>query len=395
MRAKLEIVVICSPLNLHRIGPGLAMHAGRGVDFRPINSSANLTEILRLLRSWKPHGVITEYQEELLEALLGLQVPTVVMMMDLLLTGNKTGCVLIDDEAAGSMAADHLLSKGFRHLAYFDWDLPQSGERLNGFAQRLSTHSIQPHVLLHPSENWIEASDYWQPPDRKTLRWLSELPRPTGLYAAHESLGRLIIDACSRLALNVPDDVAIITNGGDSPASQLCYPQLTTVEIPWQTLGSEAVELLMKLSSPQKPPLDNHRRIEPSGITTRGSTNFIATENPILRKAIQLASENLSTGLNVTEWAALLNTNRRTLERVFRTELNQSPHEALIRLRVDKARELLSTQPKLGLVEVAERCGFSSSEKLSIHFKRLSGKSPSAVRKQNLSPVGSQRLNPS
>jgi LacI family transcriptional regulator len=388
MRASLRIAVITSPLNLHRIGSGLAIQSSRGIDFRPINASGQLTEILRLLNDWKPDGVITEYREELMEALIGLQLPTVVLLMDLLTAGDKTGCVLIDDEATGAMAADHLIAKGFRHIAYFDWDLPQSQERLDGFSKRLATFGIEPLVLLQTSDNWIETSDYWQFPQGKVLRWLNKLPRPTGLFAAHDSLGRVIIDACNRLSLNVPDDVAIITTGGDSIASQRCFPQLTTVDIPWSQLGSTAVNMLRNwTATTNKSKRVNHSRIEPSGVTMRGSTNVVATTNPMLRQAIQIATDQLSSGLNVAEWAVLLNTNRRTLERTFRQELNQSPHEALIRLRVEKARELLRVQPKLSMIEISDQCGFSSAEKLSIHFKQITGKTPSSARRHTLPVV--------
>ncbi|MFP4382237.1 MAG: helix-turn-helix domain-containing protein, partial [Candidatus Sumerlaeia bacterium] len=57
-----------------------------------------------------------------------------------------------------------------------------------------------------------------------------------------------------------------------------------------------------------------------------------------------------------------------------------SPMDYLLRLRIDKARQLLM-QTSMNLAEIAEHTGFSSPYHLSNVFKKVRGQSPSEYRR--------------
>ena len=71
----------------------------------------------------------------------------------------------------------------------------------------------------------------------------------------------------------------------------------------------------------------------------------------------------------------------RTLQRQFRDACGVAPYEWLVRERVSIARDLLesSTTP---LPRIAVLAGFNSEESLRRHFRRTTGTSPSAYRRQ-------------
>jgi LacI family transcriptional regulator len=71
---------------------------------------------------------------------------------------------------------------------------------------------------------------------------------------------------------------------------------------------------------------------------------------------------------------------RRVLERKFRTVLNRTPHEEILRVRLEKAAQLLS-RTNITLDCVAEDAGFGTASRLSVEFKKRFKMTPGAYRK--------------
>jgi AraC-like DNA-binding protein len=71
---------------------------------------------------------------------------------------------------------------------------------------------------------------------------------------------------------------------------------------------------------------------------------------------------------------------RSNLMRVFRKATGQSPIDYLIRLRIQKAMELLRTTG-LSITEIALRIGFNDSNYFARQFRKTVGRPPSACRK--------------
>jgi AraC family transcriptional regulator len=66
--------------------------------------------------------------------------------------------------------------------------------------------------------------------------------------------------------------------------------------------------------------------------------------------------------------------------RMFRTATGRTPHSYIVRLRVERARQLLAN-PSLSLTEIALECGFSSHSHMTRTFHELVGMTPSAFRR--------------
>lgn len=67
--------------------------------------------------------------------------------------------------------------------------------------------------------------------------------------------------------------------------------------------------------------------------------------------------------------------------RLFKQSTGMTPHQYLIRLRVERAKQLLK-QPHLAIADVALQCGFSHQSHLSCHFRHLVGMSPKTFQQQ-------------
>ena len=66
--------------------------------------------------------------------------------------------------------------------------------------------------------------------------------------------------------------------------------------------------------------------------------------------------------------------------RMFRAATGYSPHNYLLNLRLERARELLKN-PSISLIDVALDCGFSSHSHMSRLFHKSVGVTPSAYRR--------------
>jgi AraC-like DNA-binding protein len=92
---------------------------------------------------------------------------------------------------------------------------------------------------------------------------------------------------------------------------------------------------------------------------------------------------NLGQSIRNEDLAALLRLNISHFARAFRESVGESPHEYVIRRRVERARELmLSTAASLS--EIALDCGLADQSHLTRLFRRYFGESPAAWRRARL-----------
>jgi len=105
---------------------------------------------------------------------------------------------------------------------------------------------------------------------------------------------------------------------------------------------------------------------------------------PLTNRQIQLVTnyirDNLPSKILLNDLAALLNLGQTSLMKRFRASFRQTPHQYIMELRVNRARELLE-QSNLPIVEIAALCGFADQTHLGVVFRRLVGVTPSQYRR--------------
>src|SRR5215475_5735745 len=99
----------------------------------------------------------------------------------------------------------------------------------------------------------------------------------------------------------------------------------------------------------------------------------------ILRRVIE-RMRNLDTELSLQVLAKESGYSRVHFVRMFRAATGYTPHNYLLKLRVDRVRELLAS-PTLSLTDIALECGFSSHSHLSRVFRQVLGATPSEYRR--------------
>jgi two-component system response regulator YesN len=100
--------------------------------------------------------------------------------------------------------------------------------------------------------------------------------------------------------------------------------------------------------------------------------------NPKLRTVIDFMQTNLHRKLLLSELAKSVNVSVSHLGYLFRSEIGMSPGQYLIKLRIEKARELLNDS-QLGVKEVGYKVGWAEKGFLR-RFKKVCGITPTQYR---------------
>lgn len=94
-----------------------------------------------------------------------------------------------------------------------------------------------------------------------------------------------------------------------------------------------------------------------------------------MQQVIDYMSDRLPEKIALADLAAVANLSPYHFSRLFREETGLTPHQYLIRCRVEKAKRLLATG-KVAIAEVAHQVGFADQSHLTRHFKRIIGATP-------------------
>jgi AraC family transcriptional regulator len=103
-----------------------------------------------------------------------------------------------------------------------------------------------------------------------------------------------------------------------------------------------------------------------------------------MQHLIEFVEENLDGDLSLTRMATEAAVSPVHLPQAFKAAIGQSPHQYVLRRRIECAKELLRNSD-VPIAEVALSTGFSSQSHLSNWFKRIVGVSPATYRRMGFS----------
>ena len=285
-----------------------------------------------------------------------------------------------DMRAIGRMAAEHLLERGFRNLAFcgFHGEL-WSIERLAGVEDAVREQGQLHATFESPIAGLREHS--WQEERDRIAAWLRTLPRPLGVVACNDVRGHHVLDACRVLGLAVPEEVAVIGIDNAETFCELCDPPLSSVVPGAERVGFEAAALLDRLMSNATSAVED-RLIPPTGVITRQSSDIVAVDDPAIARAVHFIRERACAGIGVDDVLAGLPVSRSALERGFRRYLGHSPHEEIRRVRLGRVQQLLA-ETDWTLERIAAVAGYEHPEYMMVQFKREVGMTPSEWRRSS------------
>jgi LacI family transcriptional regulator len=288
-----------------------------------------------------------------------------------------------DDAAVARLAFEHFKERGFRHLAFAGFARVDFSERrLRAFAALVKEAHLPLHIYESPTPAGGDPTvAYDQHALRRTRAmqaWLRALPKPVGVFTCFDACGQQVLDACQEIGYGVPEEVAVLGVDDDAVFCDLANPPLSSIAGHIERIGYLAAQWLdHMMAGTGRPP--SPLRVCPTKVIGRRSTDTFAVDDPEVAAALRFIRENAVKGIRVHDVVRGVALSRRSLERRFRELIGRSPHDEIMRVRLQCAQQLLR-DTDLPLGTIARMTGFTYPEYLSAAFRRLTGLPPSQFR---------------
>jgi LacI family transcriptional regulator len=334
------------------------------------------------LKDWRGDGIIARVEDyKLAAAIRRLGVPAVDvrgLLLDLGLPLIET-----DDETVVRLAVEHLRERGFRKFAFCGFTgANYSDNRCRFFTEGVSEAGFECQVYSPPvrlkSIASFDQEQHGLMCEADVADWIAALPKPIGLLACNDIRGQQVLNVCRQIGVAVPDEVAVLGVDNDEVLCDLADPPLSSVIPNTERIGYEAAALLDKMMAgdpaPKAPTF-----IPPLGIVTRRSTDVLAIGDRHIAAAVRFIREHACEGICVSDILSVIPLSRSVLERRFASLVGRPPKAEILRVQIQRARELLGATD-FPLNVIAEKAGFKHPEYLSAIFKKKTGMTPGRYR---------------
>jgi LacI family transcriptional regulator len=198
---------------------------------------------IRLLRKQRVDGLILAPTGQAADydvaSVRGLDLP--VVLVDRLVPVWPTDAVLLDNVAAGRLAAKHLLDLGHRRIGIVTGapHLTSAAERLDGFSRALHERAVPLAPQNVRYAHFREDAAFAESRDM-----LAAADRPTAVLVANNLMLIGFLRALNELGLACPDDVSIVTID-DLPWAKVFTPPLTAIRQPIDSMAEQAFRMLL------------------------------------------------------------------------------------------------------------------------------------------------------
>jgi LacI family transcriptional regulator len=219
----------------------------------------------------------------------------------------------------------------------------------------------------------------WEDEQDQIAAWIHRLPKPVGVMACNDDRGFQVLDACRRINVSVPEDVAVIGVHNDEILCHLADPKLSSLDVDTHRIGYVAAAVLERMMAGEPPPTESVF-LAPRVVVARESTDVLATEDRELAEAIRFIRAHACEGLRLKNLCTITSLTQRTLTRRMKNRLGQSPKEEITRVQLEVAKGLLA-ETDLSVVVIAERCGFAQPKYFSQVFHDKVGTPPALYRR--------------
>lgn len=160
--------------------------------------------------------------------------------------GLAANFVGVSDEAVGSIATQHLLEIGCRHIGYVGGTQASAAlGQLEGYKRTLTSHGIRliRKYIVSVDECAMPAFDAGY---QAAVRIINLDPRPTGVFCCSDPVAIGAMTAILDAGIRIPEDIALI-GCGNLPFNSLLRVPLSSVDQRSGVIGRRAAELAVSL----------------------------------------------------------------------------------------------------------------------------------------------------
>ena len=280
----------------------------------------------------------------------------------------KYGEVRCDSTAIGQVAASYLLDRRFPHYGFVGelYDVDWSNMRRDAFAEEVARSGHQTHIYPTPTADQQD----WNCEQERFCEWLLSLPKPIGIFTAHDIRGRHVIDACHTMQIVIPEEVAVLGVDNDELFCESITPRLSSVALDSEKAGYEAAKMLDELMRGSRK--TKKAVFGPTRVVSRRSSDFFHVDDKIVREALRFIQSFFPQPISVQDVVKATGVSRRLLEMRFKHCMGHSLLDEIKRRRLEKVKTFL-LETDLSLEKIAEICGFQSKNYLVNVFRKEFG----------------------
>lgn len=285
----------------------------------------------------------------------------------------------LEDDAIGTIAAEHFINSGIKNLACFGHDKHAGAiRRETGFCRRANESKCNVSIYRVKKKLGfdIACSDWTR--DALVLRWLKELPKPVGIFVVNDAWGIQLATSCQLKGIQVPKEVAILGLDNDQLACELSSPRLSSIAVPCERVGWEAARLLESILRGEvqstSPVL-----LPPLGVVSRESSGPNLIANPVVSTAVKFIQNSACESISVSDILEVVDVSRSTMERLFKEVRGRTLAEEIRKVQFERATKLL-IESSAPINEIATQCGFKRVNQFCVAFRNAFNCTPSRYR---------------
>ena len=346
-------------------------------------------EIVRNATSEQIDGIIINHagSPETEDALAHSDIPLAVIGIrnpKLVSRTNSIALIRNDNKETGRQAAKYLLSLGnFRSFGFIP-AVPQTAEwsvaRESGFRAALALHRAELFVFRQNATAGTRS--VW----KSLSQWLHALPKPAAILGAWDYPAVQALEICRREGIRIPQEVAIIGVDNDPMICEASVPPLTSIPFAYEQEGYESAAALAQLIERKR---NKHHpitvSISPSAVVVRESDAAIAPASQLIKRAQRFIEQNAHKGISTKDVASAMGVSQSLLSLRFREFSDETVLAALIRIRLEKTKQLLAETSR-SISHISAACGFRNPNYLKNLFRRRVGMSMRDYRKLHRTP---------
>lgn len=347
----------------------------------PIDMTGRVHTLGRLLRIWKPDGLIVHgslARHAAFRRLTSGDTPVVWCDVDQSRLRTPHSGILHNSRDTARKMVRELLGLDFAAYAYVGWrerrdwskeresvmreEVERAGRRFFAFRQCAGGRCVR-------------MADYLS----RLGAFLSGLPRPCGVLGANDATAIHVLSLAEKSGIVVPDEMAVAGIDDDELLCENSLPTLTSIAPDFTRSGRLVVELLARrMEDPSAP-----HEIVPFGSTDvvrRQSTRRFGRKDVRIVKAIEYIRLNACKGIGVSDVVREMGVHTRMAELRFREIAGHSIRDEILAVRLARAKEMLSDS-RNSVESVAVACGYSDVRALRHVFRKHVGVSLRSCRR--------------
>ena len=284
--------------------------------------------------------------------------------------------VQTDDKALAETAARLFLRHGLTHFAFIGsreqklWN----EARKQAFVETLATNGYTVDVYASPEDALTD----WAKERAAMTTWLTNLPKPYGVWASYDQRAMHVLDVCRRTDIAVPDQIQVLGVDNEIYLCEQTVPTLSSLVPDFENAGYEAAAVLYAMMSGNASQAKDLRVGVRETIERQSTTNLSHVGNRVAR-AREFIRRKAGDGINVAAVVKAVGGSERLLEKNFREFVGHSVCREIQEVRLEHVKQLLA-KTALPIATIAARCHFRNGNYLKNLFQSRFGMTMSDFR---------------